>query len=102
MGLAPAFFAQAAAVVATPWTLAANQDLAYPQTRGERPADLEQQAVYFAAVDALAADDADLQRLIVEVFNLTQPLSVLTEEPLVSRALARNECDGPTRTRAVL
>ena len=40
-GLADAFFAEARAIVETPWAVAMS-DLAYPQTRGERPADFAQ------------------------------------------------------------
>jgi hypothetical protein len=37
----------------------------------------------------LQVDDIELQRLVMAVFHLTQPLSVLHEEPLRSRVLAR-------------
>ena len=93
-GLAQSFFPQAAEVIMTPWTLAANQDLAYPQTQGERPADLEEGAQYFAALDALTAEDVEVYRLLFEVFNLVKPLSALHEEPLRSRVLARQQQQG--------
>jgi hypothetical protein len=86
-GLAQSFFPQAAEIIFTPWTLAALQDLAYPRTRGKRPAYLEEEGQYFAAVDALTAEDVEVHRLMVEVFNLMKPLSALREEPLRSRAL---------------
>jgi 2-polyprenyl-6-methoxyphenol hydroxylase-like FAD-dependent oxidoreductase len=88
-GFALAFFPKAAEVIATPWTLAANQDFAYPQTTGERPPDLAERGQYFAALDALMAEDVEVQRLMSEVFNLAKPLSILNEEPLRSRVLAR-------------
>jgi hypothetical protein len=90
-GLAQAFFPKAAAIVLTPWTLAANQDLAYPRTQGERPADLAQGAQYFAALDALTAEDVEVYRLLVEVAHLVKPLAALHEEPLRSRVLARQQ-----------
>lgn len=93
-GLAQSFFPQAAEVIMTPWTLAANQDLAYPQTQGERPADLEEGAQYFAALDALTAEDVEVYRLLFEVFHLVKPLSALHEEPLRSRVLARQQQQG--------
>jgi 2-polyprenyl-6-methoxyphenol hydroxylase-like FAD-dependent oxidoreductase len=34
-GLAQSFFPKAAAIVSTPWTLAAHQDWAFPQTQGD-------------------------------------------------------------------
>ncbi|HLW70258.1 MAG TPA: hypothetical protein VKS22_06525 [Candidatus Binataceae bacterium] len=88
-GLAPAFFTKAAEVITTPWLLATISDFAYPQTRGVQPPGLEESGRYFAAVEALSADDAKLQALIVEVFSLAKPLSALSEEPLRSRVLAK-------------
>jgi 2-polyprenyl-6-methoxyphenol hydroxylase-like FAD-dependent oxidoreductase len=94
-GLAQSFFPQAAEVIVTPWTLAANQDLAYPQTQGERPADRADSAQYFAALDALTAEDIAVHRLVTEVFHLVRPLSALHEEPLRSRVLAQQQQQAP-------
>jgi 2-polyprenyl-6-methoxyphenol hydroxylase-like FAD-dependent oxidoreductase len=88
-GLAQDFFPKAAEIIVTPWTLAASRDWAFPQTQGERPADLEEGAQYFAALDALTAEDVEAYRLMVDVFNLVKPLSALYEEPWRSRVLAR-------------
>jgi 2-polyprenyl-6-methoxyphenol hydroxylase-like FAD-dependent oxidoreductase len=88
-GLASAFFPKAAEAISAPWTLAANFDFAYPQTRGERPQGLAEGAGYFAALDSLQAEDIDVQRLVTEVFQLTKPISALRQEPLLSRILAR-------------
>jgi len=87
-GLAQAFFAQAAEIIETPWTLAANQDFAYAQTQGDRPPDLEERTQYFMAVDALTAEDNEVYRLLFEVLNLAKPLSILREEPLRGRVEA--------------
>lgn len=89
-GLAQAFFPQAAAIVRTPWTLAAHQDWAFPQTQGDRPADWEEEAQYFAALDALTADDVEVYRLLVDVFHLVKPLSALHEESVQSRVFAHH------------
>ena len=40
-------------------------------------------------VDALTAEDPEVQRLVVEVLNLAKPLSALEEEPLRSRVEAQ-------------
>jgi 2-polyprenyl-6-methoxyphenol hydroxylase-like FAD-dependent oxidoreductase len=87
-GLALAFFPKAAEIIETPWTLAASRDFAYPRTQGQRPADLEESTQYFADVDALTADDLEVQRLVVDVLNLAKPLSALREEPLRRRVEA--------------
>jgi 2-polyprenyl-6-methoxyphenol hydroxylase-like FAD-dependent oxidoreductase len=86
-GLALAFFPKAAEVILTPWILAVGQDLAYPQTQGERPPNMAENAQYFAALNALAIEDLEVHKLLGEVFQLAKPLSVLMEEPLRSRAL---------------
>ena len=88
-GLALAFFPQAAQIIETPWTLTTNQDLAFPQTHGDRPADLEERVQYFMAVDALTAEDDEVFRLLVDVLNLVKPISALREEPLRSRVEAQ-------------
>ena len=84
-GVAGDFFARAAEVISTPWTLAASADFAYPQTKGERPKDLEQGARYFQALEALSVTDVDVQILIAEVLNLARPLADLLTESLRSR-----------------
>src|SRR5580704_75815 len=88
-GLASSFFAQAAEFNSTPWNLAAAFDFAFPQTRGIRPPGIEKQTRYFAALDTLQCEDGEVRRLVTEVFQLLQPLSVLQREPLRSCVLAR-------------
>jgi 2-polyprenyl-6-methoxyphenol hydroxylase-like FAD-dependent oxidoreductase len=88
-GLAPVFFAKAAEVIATPWALAAASDFAFPKTAGERPPNAGEGARYFAALDALQAEDIEVSRLLTDVFNLVKPVSVLYGEPLRSRVVAR-------------
>jgi 2-polyprenyl-6-methoxyphenol hydroxylase-like FAD-dependent oxidoreductase len=90
-GIAAEFFPRAADINRAPWVLAANLDFAYPQTRGERPGGMEQQGRYLAALDQLQVEDVEVQRLVMEVFQLTRPLAALQEEPLRSRVLARLE-----------
>ena len=93
-GLALSFFPQAAQIIETPWTLTSNQDLAYPRTHGERPADLEERVQYFMDVDALTAEDDEVYRLLIAVLNLAKPLSALRQEPLRSRIEAQQRKRG--------
>jgi 2-polyprenyl-6-methoxyphenol hydroxylase-like FAD-dependent oxidoreductase len=88
-GLAAAFFPRAADVITTPWTLAANFDFAYPQTKGERPPATEEGTRYFLALDALQVEDIAVQRLLVEVFQLIKPLSALWGDSIRDRVLAK-------------
>lgn len=86
-GLAVDFFSKAAEIIATPWDLAANLDLMFPQTQGAHPSGLEERTLYFAAADALTAQDLEVYKLVTEVLHLTKPMSLLYEEPLRSRIL---------------
>jgi len=87
--LAAVFFPRAADVVSTPWALAANFDFSYPQTKGERPQMTSDSLRYFLILDALTAEDIEVQKTLSEVFNLLRPPSVLWEEPLRSRVYER-------------
>jgi hypothetical protein len=88
-GLGFSFFPKAAEIVANPWILAGNVDLAYAKTQGERPPEFKETLAYFAAVDALTAEDVEVHRLLFEVLSLCKPISALYEEPLHTRALAK-------------
>jgi 2-polyprenyl-6-methoxyphenol hydroxylase-like FAD-dependent oxidoreductase len=88
-GLAREFFPKAADVISAPWILAANFDFAYPQTTGERPPAMEEGARYFAALDEIQAEDIEIQRIVLEVFQLVKPLAALWSDPLRERVLAR-------------
>lgn len=88
-GIASLFFTKAAEFNSTPWNLAANFDFAFPQTRGKRPPGIKERARYFAALDRLVPQDAEVRRLMTEILHLVQPLSVLEQEPLRSRVLSR-------------
>ena len=87
-GLAQAFFADAAALINTPWAGSVIPDFAHPDTRGERPADFEVSIKYGMALGKLAARDPDVHRLTAEVSHLLKPRSVYREPELVQRVLA--------------
>ncbi len=87
-GLAPAFFAEASALIETPWASAAIPDFVHPQTRGERPANLEQMLKIGLAMGKLAARDPAVHKLMAEVQHLLKPRSVYQDPELVQRVLA--------------
>ena len=87
--LAAAFFPQAAEVINTPWTLAANFDFVFPQTTGTRSSMPSEIVRYFLALDALTAEDIQIHKTLVEVFGLARPLSALWDEPVRSRVFER-------------
>jgi 2-polyprenyl-6-methoxyphenol hydroxylase-like FAD-dependent oxidoreductase len=87
-GLASAFFSEAAAIIDTPWALAAVPDLAHPKTEGERPEDLEQRLTFSEALNQLAAEDPAVHKLLFEVLHLLKPRSALNDPDLVERVKA--------------
>ncbi len=86
--LAPAYFAEVARIIDTPWAAAAIPDFVHPDTRGERPADFEQTVKFGAALGKLAARDPAVHRLTSEVQHLLKPRSVYQDPDLVQRVRA--------------
>jgi 2-polyprenyl-6-methoxyphenol hydroxylase-like FAD-dependent oxidoreductase len=62
-GLAPAFFAEACGLIETPWASAAVPDLAFPETEGQRPPDLDRILKFRGALNRLAAADPAVHKL---------------------------------------
>ena len=87
-GLPQAFFAAIQEVIDTPWTTSAVQDFAYPQTRGERPADIENTLKLAVALNRAAARDAAVHKLAVEVRQLLKPRSAYRDPAFVAKVFA--------------
>jgi len=88
VGLASAFFAGACTLIDGPWALAAVPDFVFPETEGQRPEAFERSLEYGAALNRLAAQDADVHKLMAEVLHLLKPRSALYEPELVERVKA--------------
>jgi len=86
--LASAFFAEAAKLIETPWSMAAIPDFIDSRTEGQRPADFEDAIKFSAALLKLAAQDAAVHKLFIEVQNLLKPRSVYRNPELVERVKA--------------
>jgi 2-polyprenyl-6-methoxyphenol hydroxylase-like FAD-dependent oxidoreductase len=86
--LAVAFFERAKELIDTPWSAAAIPDFIDPRTEGQRPPDLEHTFRFFAALIELAAEDAAVHRLFIEVQNLLKPRSAYNNPELVERVKA--------------
>lgn len=82
---AAAFFEKAKELIDTPWSAAAIPDFIDPRTEGHRPPDLENTLSFFAALLKLAAEDAAVHRLFIEVQNLLKPRSAYSNPELVER-----------------
>jgi hypothetical protein len=72
-----AFMAGIESIIGTPWTMTRNSDLAFPQTRGERPHDFAQTQRGQDTLVRAAINDQVIHRLLVEVTHLLKPLSSL-------------------------
>jgi len=86
--VAHTFFAELNPILDGPWTMSAVPDLAYPQTRGERPPDLEMRLRFGAALVQLAAEDAAVHALMLEVQHLLKPRSAFGDPALQQRIAA--------------
>jgi 2-polyprenyl-6-methoxyphenol hydroxylase-like FAD-dependent oxidoreductase len=86
--LAPAFFAESASLIETPWALAATPDLAHPKTEGQRPEDLDQALQFTEGLFQLASEDAAVHKLLFEVLHLLKPQSALRDPEIVARVEA--------------
>jgi 2-polyprenyl-6-methoxyphenol hydroxylase-like FAD-dependent oxidoreductase len=94
-GLASEYFSEAEPWIAGAWSMSATPDLAYPQTHGERPADLEQRMGFVRALISLAARDLEVHRLLVSVRYIAQPGSALAEPTLTTRVMAEMQAARP-------
>jgi len=81
-GLAPAFFAEACGLIETPWASAAVPDLAFPETKGQRPPDLDGMLKFGRALNRLAAADPAVHQQMIEVQHLIKPRIVL-RDPII-------------------
>ena len=86
--LPSAFFAEAEKLIETPWSMAAIPDFIDSRTEGQRPADFEGTIKFSAALLKLAAQDAAVHKLFIEVQNLLKPRSVFRNPELVERVQA--------------
>jgi 2-polyprenyl-6-methoxyphenol hydroxylase-like FAD-dependent oxidoreductase len=86
--LAAAFFAEVQTLIETPWSVAIL-DFAFPDTRGQRPADFETTLKFGIALTRLAAEDPAVHKLTLEVQHLLKPRSVYRDPTLVQRVLAK-------------
>jgi 2-polyprenyl-6-methoxyphenol hydroxylase-like FAD-dependent oxidoreductase len=84
-GLAQAFFVAIQDVIDTPWATAAIADFVYPQTRGERPSDMQNTIKFGTAILRLAARDPEIHKLRAEVLHLLKPRSVYRDPAFLDR-----------------
>jgi 2-polyprenyl-6-methoxyphenol hydroxylase-like FAD-dependent oxidoreductase len=79
------FMAEVASVLETPWIMSTSADLAFPQTRGERPNNFAQAREFEAALFRAAVADPVVHRAMLEVAQLLQPQSLLQKPDIMRR-----------------
>jgi 2-polyprenyl-6-methoxyphenol hydroxylase-like FAD-dependent oxidoreductase len=83
--LAHDFLTKAEDLIADPWAMSAIPDFIYPETTGVRPKDLGERLNFQKGLGRLAARDAAVLELLMDVRNLLKPLNVLDDPSIVSR-----------------
>ena len=79
------FMARVASVLETPWTLSTSADLAFPQTRGERPEKFSEARQFEADLFRAAVADPVVHRAMLEVAQLLEPHQRLHEPDIMRR-----------------
>jgi 2-polyprenyl-6-methoxyphenol hydroxylase-like FAD-dependent oxidoreductase len=72
-----AFLSGVESILQTPWTMALNSDLAFPQTQATRPDNFQKSQGTQAALLQTIVNDPVVHRAFVEVSHLLQPYSLL-------------------------
>jgi 2-polyprenyl-6-methoxyphenol hydroxylase-like FAD-dependent oxidoreductase len=83
--LAHDFLTKAEDLIADPWAMSAIPDFIYPETTGVRPKDLGERLNFQKGLGRLAAREAAVFELLMDVRNLLKPLNVLDDPSIVSR-----------------
>jgi len=93
------FMAEVASVLETPWTMSTSADVAFPQTRGERPDSFVEAQRFEAALFRAAMADPVVHRALMEVAQLLQPHHRLREPDIMRRIEAASPLTGTVVTR---
>jgi hypothetical protein len=93
-GLAQRFFGRTRGIIDIPWTIAAGEDLRYPEVEGRRPTGFHLLNRYMDRVHAMAAEDREVCRQFFDVLNLLSPPASLLSPRVAWRVLSRRPtCD---------
>jgi hypothetical protein len=75
-------------LAADPWAMSAVPDFVYAETTGKPPEDLEQRLKFQKGLSQLAAQEAAVFEMLVEVRHLPKPLKLL-EDPAIADRINR-------------
>jgi 2-polyprenyl-6-methoxyphenol hydroxylase-like FAD-dependent oxidoreductase len=77
-------------VIDDPWTMSSVPDLVYPDTRGQRPENLQQMLEYQFALCNAATRDPVLHKLYTEVRSLMKPASAVNSPEVMEKVKMLN------------
>jgi 2-polyprenyl-6-methoxyphenol hydroxylase-like FAD-dependent oxidoreductase len=80
-----AFMGDVQSVIQQPWNMSTGVDLAFPEARGERPENFEENRRFQAKLIRAAVADPVVHRAMIEVGQLLQPLAILREPRIRDR-----------------
>ncbi|MGH3799268.1 MAG: FAD-dependent oxidoreductase [Pseudonocardiaceae bacterium] len=102
VGLAPRFFRRAARLIDVPWSMAAGNDLRFPEVEGPRPLQLRVVNRYVARLHVAAEQDPAVGRTFLRVANLVaRPQRLLAPDIALRVLLANLRRSRPTRSASV-
>jgi 2-polyprenyl-6-methoxyphenol hydroxylase-like FAD-dependent oxidoreductase len=79
------FMAEVASILQSPWSMSANADFAFPDTRGEKPEKFEEGRQFEAALFRAAVADPVVHRAVMDVAQLLQPDDLLRDPDILRR-----------------
>ena len=85
VALQAGFMTEVASVLETPWIMSTSADLAFPQTRGQRPNNFAEAREFEAALFRAAVGDPVVHRAAIEVAQLLEPHQRLREPDIMRR-----------------
>jgi hypothetical protein len=77
--------AEVHSVLETPWSMSTSADLAFPETRGERPEKFAEARQFEAALFRAVVADPVVHRAVIEVGHLLKPQNLLREPDIMRR-----------------
>ena len=82
---AAAYFRRAMVASASAWQTAGFADMEYPFVVGERPSNFDEYRAFNKGLRMVAAEDPEIQRLLMQVYHMERPGDVLRDPGLTSR-----------------
>ena len=100
-GLAVRFFARAAKIVDVPWTIAAGEDMRYPEVEGRRPMGFAWTSKYLEQVHRAATKDPVVLKHLFEVASLVRSPATMVRPDVALRVFLANLSTTPNEATSL-